>query len=66
MTSREDTVLIHEGIQGHHVCIQRYYNIMVGEILQVQREHDHRAVCLIKSVTVLNRIQCMIQFNTRN
>jgi hypothetical protein len=60
MASEEDAILVYESvIRGHHV----YKDIwipMIGEILEVQREpeneHDHRAVCVLKSDTIVGHI----------
>ena len=57
-------ILIHESsIRGHRVY-KDIWTPMMGEILEVRREpeneHDHRAVCLLKSSTIIGQIVFMI------
>ena len=60
MASEEDVILIHESlIRGHHVY-KDIWTPTIGEILEVQREpeneHDRRAVCLLKSGTIVGHV----------
>ena len=60
MASGEDAILIYESvIRGHHVY-KDIWTPTTGEILDVQREpeneRDHRAVCLLKSSTIVGHV----------
>ena len=60
MVNEEDVIFIHESIiQGHHMY-KDIWTPMKGDILEVQREPEneyyHRAVCLIKSGTIIDHV----------